>query len=147
MTEDSYDPCRNVECPITDCEPVNECVLGRCVSEKRPEGYPCDDGNNATAFDTCVSGTCVGMEHHTTVPYYKLDELDAGRSYSIEVRAHTVVGAGPWSHELRAKTNETPPAAPPQNVEVEATSSTSVVLRWQPPPLQLQNGPVRGYEV
>lgn len=147
MTDEAYNPCLGVSCPISDCRPENKCELGRCVSTIRPEGYPCDDGNNATMFDACVLGSCIGEKHHTTSTSYNLDELHPGRSYAVQVRAHTSVGSGPLSDTAKFKTNETAPGSPPRNVGAIALSSTSIHLKWDPPIPETQHGPIRGYEV
>jgi neogenin len=39
------------------------------------------------------------------------------------------------------------PADPPQNVTVEAASSKSLIVRWEPPPPESQNGIITGYKL
>lgn len=41
----------------------------------------------------------------------------------------------------------TVPTAAPQNVTGEAQSSTEVMLSWEPPPIQDQNGVIRVYVI
>lgn len=38
------------------------------------------------------------------------------------------------------------PSGPPQEVEAEVLSSTSIVLSWQPPAIQDWNGIIDGYQ-
>jgi neogenin len=39
------------------------------------------------------------------------------------------------------------PADPPQNVTVESASSKSLIVRWEPPPPESQNGIITGYKL
>ena len=39
------------------------------------------------------------------------------------------------------------PADPPQNVTLEAASSKSLIVRWEPPPPESQNGIITGYKL
>ena len=39
------------------------------------------------------------------------------------------------------------PADPPQNVSLEAASSASIIVRWEPPPKESQNGIITGYKI
>ena len=41
----------------------------------------------------------------------------------------------------------TVPTAAPQNVNVDASDSTSISLSWDPPPLPHQNGRIRKYHI
>eukprot|EP00038_Savillea_parva_P031378 m.85805 g.85805 ORF g.85805 m.85805 type:complete len:2894 (+) comp9644_c0_seq1:194-8875(+) len=37
------------------------CFRGQCQMIMEDDGTPCDDGNNATGFDSCSSGVCTGI--------------------------------------------------------------------------------------
>jgi len=39
------------------------------------------------------------------------------------------------------------PADPPQNVTLEPASSKSIIIRWEPPPAESQNGVITGYKI
>lgn len=39
------------------------------------------------------------------------------------------------------------PSAPPDKVHVGMINSTSAFVRWQPPPVEHQNGVILGYKV
>ena len=39
------------------------------------------------------------------------------------------------------------PADPPQNVTLETASSKSLIVRWEPPPPESQNGIITGYKL
>ena len=46
-------------CQITSqqCDPLT----GNCQTERRPDGFLCNDGNPQTQADRCISGNCVGV--------------------------------------------------------------------------------------
>ena len=90
-------------------------------------------------------------------------------NYNISVRAYTSVGPGPYSDPVTERTLEdgnvlitlfvfdimlTPlivqssvPAAPPQNVQATAMSSTEIMVTWDEIPGLDQNGIIIDYEV
>nr|CAD7426256.1 unnamed protein product [Timema monikensis] len=67
--------------------------------------------------------------------------------YSVRVVAENTLGPGAASQELRVRTDEEAPSAPPLHIMVEATSSTQLVLTWEPPPEDQWNGPLLGHYV
>lgn len=85
----------------------------------------------------------VNVEGHE----YTLNELAKFQEYTFRVVAYNNIGAGTTSQEVTAHTYSDVPNEPPQNVTVETGSSTSVVLRWQPPPEGTQNGLITGYKI
>ena len=86
---------------------------------------------------------------------------------SIRVRAHTSVGPGPYSDPVTERTFEngmysslsflcgiiyitgvsTEPAAPPENVQAKAISSTTIMVTWEEVLAISQNGIIVNYEV
>ncbi|XP_066996259.2 cell adhesion molecule Dscam2 [Anabrus simplex] len=67
--------------------------------------------------------------------------------YSFRVIAENTLGPGAASQELLVRTQEEPPSSPPQHVNVEATSSTQLILTWEPPEEEHWNGPLLGHYV
>ena len=57
------DPCRNVICaPPSQCYEAGRCNgAGQCEDVMKKDFERCDDGNAATAGDTCHSGVCYGQ--------------------------------------------------------------------------------------
>ena len=49
--------------------------------------------------------------------------------------------------ELFLRTYSDVPADPPQNVTLESASSKSLIVRWEPPPPESQNGIITGYKL
>eukprot|EP01065_Artemidia_motanka_P008951 TRINITY_DN1454_c0_g2_i3.p1 TRINITY_DN1454_c0_g2~~TRINITY_DN1454_c0_g2_i3.p1 ORF type:complete len:4987 (+),score=1087.78 TRINITY_DN1454_c0_g2_i3:1191-14963(+) len=55
--------CGGVVCfPSSQCHAEGSCnaTTGRCSRPFRPDGWPCDDGDNTTAADACSNGVCRG---------------------------------------------------------------------------------------
>ena len=48
---------------------------------------------------------------------------------------------------MLSRTYSDVPADPPQNVTLEAASSKSLIVRWEPPPPESQNGIITGYKL
>ncbi|XP_068083914.1 neogenin [Anabrus simplex] len=88
-------------------------------------------------------------EHHidTSDLQYELTDLNKFTEYSIWVVAFNQNGPGASTEEITARTLSDVPSEPPQNVTLEASSSTSVIVRWEPPPKEGQNGIITGYKL
>ena len=76
-----------------------------------------------------------------------LTELRPYTEYTISVVPFNQVGMGDLSQEVVAKTYSAVPSEPPANVTLEASSSTSVIIRWEPPPVEDRNGQITGYKI
>ncbi|XP_055311866.1 neogenin isoform X2 [Sitodiplosis mosellana] len=90
--------------------------------------------------DMYVDG--LGTETEST-----LTELHPFTEYSIYVVPFNGNGMGDSSNEITVKTFSSEPSESPLNVTLEATSSTSITVRWQPPPPEEQNGQITGYKI
>ncbi|KAM6904507.1 protein sidekick-2-like isoform 4-T4 [Xenentodon cancila] len=72
--------------------------------------------------------------------------LIPARSYQFRLCAVNDVGRGQFSKETdRMTLPEEPPSAPPQNVIASGRTNQSIMIQWQPPPENHQNGPLQGY--
>ncbi|XP_024910058.1 protein tyrosine phosphatase receptor type Fa isoform X2 [Cynoglossus semilaevis] len=78
---------------------------------------------------------------------YTLTDLEKWTEYMVWVGAHTDVGAGPESPEVRWRTLEDVPGAPPRKVEADPVNSTTIRVTWKPPLTVKQHGQIRGYQV
>ncbi|XP_035706898.1 Down syndrome cell adhesion molecule-like protein Dscam2 [Folsomia candida] len=67
--------------------------------------------------------------------------------YAIVVQAFNAKGAGPSSSPTVATTLQDVPTQPPEKFECRSTSPQSLVLTWEPPPLEARHGAVQGYKV
>ena len=75
-----------------------------------------------------------------------LENLHPGNDYQISLCAYTFVGVGP----CLTFTNSTipiPPSKSPQNVTVNASGSTSLLISWEPPETFYRNGIITGYTI
>ncbi|XP_033225419.1 neogenin isoform X2 [Belonocnema kinseyi] len=82
----------------------------------------------------------------TTGTTYELIDLVPYTEYTIWIQAVNENGPGASSSEIIIRTYSTQPSQPPHNVTLEAASSTSVIIRWEPP-LEGQNGIITGYKI
>ncbi len=80
------------------------------------------------------------LQHHLT-------DLHEYAEYTMWVSAFNANGEGAYSAEIVARTHSDIPADPPENATVEAASSTSLIVRWEPPPKESRNGVITGYKL
>ncbi|OCT60398.1 hypothetical protein XELAEV_18046417mg [Xenopus laevis] len=74
--------------------------------------------------------------------------LIPARSYQFRLCASNDVGKGQFSKDTeRVTLPEEPPSAPPQNVIASGRTNQSIMIQWQPPPENHQNGILKGYVV
>ena len=78
---------------------------------------------------------------------HHLSDLREYTEYTFWVSAFNANGEGAFSAEVVARTHSDVPADPPLNVTVEAASSRSLIVRWEPPPKESQNGIITGYKL
>ncbi|XP_063237445.1 neogenin isoform X2 [Bacillus rossius redtenbacheri] len=116
------------------------------LAEWRP---PEAGGGPGLLYKLCYIEGDSAEEHHveTTALRYKLDRLRKYTEYSLWVVATNQNGPGAGSEQVLVRTLSDRPSEPPQNVSVEAVSSTSAVVRWEPPAPGAQNGVVTGYKL
>ncbi|XP_044002632.1 neogenin isoform X2 [Aphidius gifuensis] len=82
----------------------------------------------------------------TTSTTYELIDLVPYTEYNIWVHAVNENGPGASSGEINIRTYSSQPSQPPHNVTLEAASSSSVIIRWEPP-LEGTNGIITGYKI
>nr|CAI5828476.1 unnamed protein product [Callosobruchus analis] len=92
--------------------------------------------------------TTSSVEHNmdTTEHFADITGLMPYTEYSIWVVAVNENGAGAATEEKLVRTYSTTPSEPPSNITAEPMS-TSVGVRWEPPPVDSQNGPILGYKI
>nr|XP_015201036.1 PREDICTED: receptor-type tyrosine-protein phosphatase delta isoform X14 [Lepisosteus oculatus] len=78
---------------------------------------------------------------------YLLKELKPFTTYTFLLAARSKHGIGAYTNEVSAETPQTQPSAPPQDVTCSSPSSTSILVSWLPPPVELQNGILTKYSV
>ena len=78
---------------------------------------------------------------------YHVTDLREFTEYTFWLSAFNYNGEGALSEEIICMTLSDIPADPPQNVSLEAASSASIIVRWEPPPKESQNGIITGYKI
>ncbi|GAB6031907.1 hypothetical protein CHUAL_010299 [Chamberlinius hualienensis] len=92
-------------------------------------------------------GTSEEHEVETNSSPYIFWGLNKYAEYNIWVSAVNQNGPGQSSQEIVVRTHSDVPSEMPQNVTLEAASSTSIILRWEPPPPESINGVITGYKI
>ncbi|XP_056222439.1 neogenin 1a isoform X4 [Seriola aureovittata] len=78
---------------------------------------------------------------------YTMTGLKKNTEYSFRVVANNKHGPGVSTEDITVRTLSDVPSGPPQNLTLEVQNSKSIMLRWQPPPLNAQNGEITGYKI
>ncbi|XP_071345332.1 neogenin 1a isoform X10 [Trachinotus anak] len=78
---------------------------------------------------------------------YTMTGLKKNTEYSFRVVANNKHGPGVSTEDIVVRTLSDVPSGPPQNLTLEVQNSKSIMLRWQPPPLNAQNGEITGYKI
>ncbi|XP_014597754.1 PREDICTED: neogenin-like isoform X2 [Polistes canadensis] len=95
---------------------------------------------------TYTEGDVEEKTRETTSTTYELVDLVPYTEYSIRIQAVNENGPGAYTREILVRTHSAQPSQPPHNVTLEAASSTSIIVRWEPP-LDGQNGIITGYKI
>lgn len=105
-----------------------------------------EEKQNINFVSTNTSSKTITIHGYATTKA-TISNLRKYTRYAISVRAFNGFAAGPYSTPIVGSTLEGVPEAPPQNVSCKATSSKSIKISWQEPPLQFHGGIILGYKV
>ncbi|KYM76056.1 Protein sidekick [Atta colombica] len=86
------------------------------------------------------------IEDHTANSYI-LENMEEFADYEIVMQAFNDVGSSAASPKAIERTRESVPSLGPINVEANATSSTTILVRWGDVPVEHQNGQIEGFKV
>ncbi|XP_035877501.1 receptor-type tyrosine-protein phosphatase delta isoform X5 [Phyllostomus discolor] len=78
---------------------------------------------------------------------YRLQGLKPNSLYYFRLAARSPQGLGASTTEISARTMQSKPSAPPQDISCTSPSSTSILVSWQPPPVEKQNGIITEYSI
>ncbi|XP_051548688.1 neogenin-like [Myxocyprinus asiaticus] len=78
---------------------------------------------------------------------YTMTGLKKFTEYSFRVVAYNKHGPGVSTEDVTVRTLSDVPSAPPQNLTLEVLNSTSIMIRWQPPPVGTLNGELTVYKL
>ncbi|XP_043832992.1 receptor-type tyrosine-protein phosphatase S isoform X5 [Dromiciops gliroides] len=79
--------------------------------------------------------------------WFVVDDLKPNTEYTFRLAARSAQGLGAFTSEVRQRTLQSKPSAPPQDVKCVSTRSTAILVSWRPPPAESQNGDLAGYSV
>ncbi|KAJ7308438.1 hypothetical protein JRQ81_008986 [Phrynocephalus forsythii] len=74
-------------------------------------------------------------------------DLNPNTEYVFQLAARSALGLGAPTPEVRERTLQSKPSAPPRDVSCVSTKSTAILVSWRPPPAESQNGALEGYSV
>uniref|UniRef100_A0A6P7F6S0 Protein sidekick n=1 Tax=Diabrotica virgifera virgifera TaxID=50390 RepID=A0A6P7F6S0_DIAVI len=86
------------------------------------------------------------IEDHTANSHVIIG-LEEYALYEVKMQACNDVGCSPSGPTALERTREDVPSFGPMNVEANATSSTTIVVRWGDVPKEHQNGLIEGFKV
>lgn len=121
----------------------------RWIPLQQTEWYGNPRGYNITfksIEDNSSVGISVLIEDHTANSHI-LEHLEEWSLYEVVMNACNDVGCSQDSPRALERTREAVPNAGPVGVEANATSSTTIVVRWGEVPERHQNGQIEGYKV
>ncbi|XP_053100728.1 receptor-type tyrosine-protein phosphatase F isoform X18 [Hemicordylus capensis] len=91
-----------------------------------------------------------GVQHKVEfdqVSSYAVEGLKPDTLYHFQLGARSELGLGVQTPVLEARTAQSTPSAPPQEVVCVSTSSTTIRVSWVPPPAQSRNGVITQYSI
>ncbi|KAL4658231.1 protein sidekick-1-like [Arapaima gigas] len=78
---------------------------------------------------------------------FELTQLSKYKRYEIVMTAYNIIGESPPSAPVEVFVGEAAPSVSPQNIQVNALSSTQLEVLWEAPPVETQNGNIQGYKI
>nr|XP_056701452.1 receptor-type tyrosine-protein phosphatase S isoform X3 [Euleptes europaea] len=78
---------------------------------------------------------------------FTVRDLKPNTEYVFQLAARSALGLGAYTPEVRERTLQSKPSAPPQDVKCVSVRSTAILVSWRPPPAESQNGVLDGYSV
>ncbi|XP_060723158.1 receptor-type tyrosine-protein phosphatase F isoform X2 [Tachysurus vachellii] len=82
-----------------------------------------------------------------TAGSYAVEGLKPDTLYMFSLAARSEMGLGVFTKPIEARTAQSTPSAPPQDVQVLSLSSTSIKVSWVPPPAASRHGAIVRYTV
>ncbi|XP_062419352.1 receptor-type tyrosine-protein phosphatase S isoform X14 [Pungitius pungitius] len=135
-----------------------EALVELSVPEKTPGGYPqIHEGSNVTCCslqlswsppvlaerngviteytlaykETGTGGASKELRFSPSQSSYVVNSLKPNSAYDVKIRAHTIVGPGPYSPPIQYRTVAFDPTDVPKNFTVKWATKTTVVIAWK----------------
>uniref|UniRef100_A0A8C9EX02 Fibronectin type III domain-containing protein 3B n=1 Tax=Pavo cristatus TaxID=9049 RepID=A0A8C9EX02_PAVCR len=110
---------------VLEDEHVDACQLSPSVCLALNWEEPCNNGAEITSYNIDLGDISIPVGNVTS---YVIHDLLPETSYRIRIQAVNEIGAGPFSHFIRAKTRPLPPLPP--RLECAAAGPQSLKLKW-----------------
>ncbi|XP_012142211.2 sidekick cell adhesion molecule isoform X7 [Megachile rotundata] len=119
----------------------------RWIPLQQVEWYGNPRGYNVTYTEVRTNTSkSITIEDHTANSYI-LENVEEYALYEVVMQAFNDVGSSTLSPKAIERTREAVPSMGPVNVEANATSSTTILVRWGDVPIEHQNGQIEGFKV
>uniref|UniRef100_A0A8C6VFI5 protein-tyrosine-phosphatase n=1 Tax=Naja naja TaxID=35670 RepID=A0A8C6VFI5_NAJNA len=92
-------------------------------------------------------GTPEFLKTFDPVTFFLVKDLNPNTEYVFQLAARSALGLGAPTSEVRERTLQSKNRPSPQDVKCVSTRSTAILVSWQPPPVESQNGDLEGYSV
>ncbi|XP_032667405.1 protein sidekick isoform X2 [Odontomachus brunneus] len=119
----------------------------RWIPLQQIEWYGNPRGYNITYTEVRMNMSKSISIEDPTANSYILENMKEYADYEIVMQAFNDVGFSEVSPKAVERTRESVPSLGPVNVEANATSSTTIVVRWGDVPVEHQNGQIDGFKV
>ncbi|KZC09696.1 Protein sidekick [Dufourea novaeangliae] len=119
----------------------------RWIPLQQIEWYGNPRGYNVTYTEVRTNiSKSITIDDHTANSYV-LENMEEYALYEIVMQAFNDVGSSALSPKAVERTRESVPSMGPINVEANATSSTTILVKWGDVPIEHQNGQIEGFKV
>ncbi|XP_026669717.1 protein sidekick isoform X5 [Ceratina calcarata] len=119
----------------------------RWIPLQQIEWYGNPRGYNVTYTEVRTNTSkSITIDDHTANSYI-LENMEEYALYEIVMQALNDVGSSGLSPKAVERTRESVPSMGPINVEANATSSTTILVKWGDVPIEHQNGQIEGFKV
>uniref|UniRef100_A0A4W6C3R3 Receptor-type tyrosine-protein phosphatase F n=1 Tax=Lates calcarifer TaxID=8187 RepID=A0A4W6C3R3_LATCA len=120
-----------------------------------PPSDPISEGVTVTLhLKQCATGSglfwIVATRHHVTFDpagSYAVDGLKPDTVYMFSLAARSDMGLGVFTQPIEARTAQSTPSAPPQEVHLLSLTSTSIKVSWVAPPTDSRHGEIVRYSL
>ncbi|NXX43130.1 FND3B protein, partial [Tricholaema leucomelas] len=110
---------------VLEDEQVDACQLSPSACLVLSWEEPCNNGAEITSYNIDLGEVSIPVGNVTS---YVINDLLPETSYRIRIQAVNEIGAGPFSHFIKAKTRPLPPLPP--RLECAAAGPQSLKLKW-----------------
>ncbi|XP_031349288.1 protein sidekick isoform X2 [Photinus pyralis] len=135
--------------------PKNVTVRAMSATELRVRWIPLQQMEwfgNPRGYNICYVEVSSGKMRSETIDdptanSHIISGLEEYTLYEVTTQAYNDVGSSPVSLKALERTREAVPSVGPLNVRANATSSTTIVVKWGDVPKEHQNGLIEGFKV